>query len=188
VGALDGDHDTPLHLAADQGKLAAARLLLERGAGVHVRNKLGRTPLHDAMPGGFLDVVRLLLEHGADVEARDDDHVTPLHVAAQSGKYEAVQVLLDDGAKAHVRDKTGQTPFDLASTDEVKELLRKHELGEPNKSFHRSSSRDLKVSNLHLSTFAYLRLCSRDRGAAIGLHTLHLGAIKFVRQSGDVIG
>jgi len=113
-----------------QGKVAAAQLLLEHGAVVHVRNKLGRTPLHVTISNENPDMTRLLLEHDADVEAEDNDHVTTLHLAARNGKREFIQVLLNYGANVHARDKRSQTPFDVASTEEVMKLLRRHELRE----------------------------------------------------------
>ena len=66
------DKNTSLHLAAWKGKLAAAEKLLEHGAIVHMRNKVGWTPLHHASFYGHLDVMQLLLEHRADADAQND--------------------------------------------------------------------------------------------------------------------
>ena len=125
------DEDTPLPLAARQGKLAAVQVLLDHGGVqvVHVRNKHGWTPLHAAVLGECPDIIRLLLEHGADATAQDNDYATPLHLAAQNGKFEAVRVLLELGASTHERDKMCKSAFELASTgghQEIIELLSKH--------------------------------------------------------------
>jgi D-alanyl-D-alanine carboxypeptidase len=45
VGARDRKGDTPLHLAAYQGDLASAEVLIKNGAQVDARNKRGVTPL-----------------------------------------------------------------------------------------------------------------------------------------------
>jgi ankyrin repeat protein len=100
---------------------AAAQVLLEHGANVHVRNKNGQTPLHLAFEYHHSGIVALLLKFCADVDAQDNDDITPLLVASgQFALYDAcataaAQVLLKHGASVHVRNKNGQTPLHLAS-------------------------------------------------------------------------
>ena len=79
----DGDGDTALHLASHDGQLELARVLLENGADLEVRNKYGETPLLLACGGQWCsaDVVRLLLENGADVHARDKQGRSAMQVA-----------------------------------------------------------------------------------------------------------
>jgi ankyrin repeat protein len=89
IQAIDVEHNTPLHVAADQGKFAAAQLLVEYGANVHARDIKTWTPLHIASWGGYPDIMRLLLEHGVDVQPIDNKQVTPLHLAANQGKLAA---------------------------------------------------------------------------------------------------
>ena len=60
-----------------------ARLLLEKGAGLEVRNAYGATPLITACAVGFFSVVRVLLDAGANAFATNDRgrnalDVTPL--------------------------------------------------------------------------------------------------------------
>ena len=60
-----------------------ARLLLEKGAGLEVRNAYGATPLITACAVGFFSVVRVLLDAGASAFATNDRgrnalDVTPL--------------------------------------------------------------------------------------------------------------
>jgi ankyrin repeat protein len=127
VDAQDNDNMTPLLLASgrdpydDARATAAAQLLLDHGASVHVRNKNGQTPLHLASEHHHSGIVALLLKFGLDVDAQDNDNMTPLLLASGRDPYddaratEAAQLLLDHGASVHVRNKNGQTPLHLAS-------------------------------------------------------------------------
>ena len=77
---------TPLYLASEgeyPKDCSVLRLLLERGADVNARTKVGSTPLHMASSRGALEIVRLLLEYGADVEAKDDDGQTAIHLVCK---------------------------------------------------------------------------------------------------------
>jgi ankyrin repeat protein len=129
VDAQDNDDVTPLLLASgrdtvdDARGTAAAKLLLEHGASVHVRNKNGQTPLHLASQFNHSSVVALLLKFGADVDAQDNDNMTPLLLASGRDTFDfddargtaVAQVLLEHGASVHVQNENGQTPLHLAS-------------------------------------------------------------------------
>ncbi|KAI4294127.1 ankyrin, partial [Schizophyllum commune Tattone D] len=67
---------TLLHIAADNGHLGVAELLLERGARIAARSKQQETPLTRAAFNGQEDVVRLLLDKGADIKDCDEDGYT----------------------------------------------------------------------------------------------------------------
>ncbi|MHB1242851.1 MAG: ankyrin repeat domain-containing protein [Gaiellaceae bacterium] len=72
--AWSPDGFTALHLAAFFGQEDAARLLLERGADVHVVSRhetIKVPPLQSAAAGGHPGIVELLLEHGADPSTAD---------------------------------------------------------------------------------------------------------------------
>jgi len=98
-----------------------ARVLLEHGASVHMRNYNGQMPLHQASGRGLFGIVALLLKFGADVDALDDDSMTPLLLVFQYNLGDHIritktaQVLLKHGASVHVRNKNGQMPLHLAS-------------------------------------------------------------------------
>jgi len=57
---------TPLHEAAEAGKLEHVRMLLDAGARVDVKTAAGDTPLRLATTMGHHKVVTLLKQHGAD--------------------------------------------------------------------------------------------------------------------------
>ena len=67
---------TPLELAAAEGLVSTARLLLSAGRADPnaAETALGFTPLHTAAGKGFADVAEALLDAGADA-ARQNDQV-----------------------------------------------------------------------------------------------------------------
>ena len=73
--------DTPLHVAAMNGRTEVVKLLLAGKADVNARNDYGVTPLHNAAGNGLTEVVALLLAGGADVNAKDEFGQTPLKMA-----------------------------------------------------------------------------------------------------------
>ena len=75
----------PLHSAASSRNLAAARVLLERGAPVNARQQGGWVPIHAAAQNGDADMIDLLLAHGADSEIANDEGKTPAMVAKDKG-------------------------------------------------------------------------------------------------------
>lgn len=81
---------TALSYAADRGHLEVVKLLLERKAGVNVKDTFyGATPLIWAAQKGHAEVVRALLEHGA--EGKED----ALMIGASAGQLALVKVVLD---------------------------------------------------------------------------------------------
>jgi len=129
-------HSTPVHLASFHGGFKVAKLLLDHGVDINVRDKKGRTPLHkslidleDGMADYYIDAVWSLLEHGADVNALDNNHLTPLHVVLEYGNIKATRVLLEHGADVHVLDADDSTLLHFASESgnaEAARLLLEH--------------------------------------------------------------
>lgn len=81
LSQADEDGNTPLHRAAEQGQVAACRLLLSRGADINQQNVLRDTPLHIAVVNRRGSVIRCLLEYGADIEQRNFDGHRALDLA-----------------------------------------------------------------------------------------------------------
>ena len=136
IDHLRDEGRTPLHAAADLGRVEVAHVLLEYGANVGAEDNKGRTPLHDAMnyrtikKFGKVEVVRVLLEHGANVGAEDNEGRTPLHLAAKCGEIEVVRLLLEHGANIGAEDDGGETALQVASAvgdDETMKLLLEHD-------------------------------------------------------------
>lgn len=69
------------------GSPPIVRWLLERGAAVDARGRMGRTPLHLAAEHNLSpEVAKILIEHGARLDAVDDAGMTPLDVAVKHQK------------------------------------------------------------------------------------------------------
>ena len=111
---------TPLSTAVMNGKLEAARWLIDQGANVFQslsrrgeENELYTdfTLLHEAPIGGNLEIARLLLGLGADVNAASSNNMTPLHYAAVTGTNEVLGELINAGASVHAVDGEGLTPL-----------------------------------------------------------------------------
>lgn len=104
--------ETALMMAAIKGQLAAAELLLARGAQV---NRPGWAPLHYAATASEPAVLRLLLARGASVEAPSPNGSTPLMMAAGYGPEESVDALLKAGADAKRRNQKDLDAADFAA-------------------------------------------------------------------------
>ncbi|CAG8065482.1 unnamed protein product [Penicillium nalgiovense] len=78
---------TPLHQAADQGRLAAVELLLkQQNIDLQAQDPSGSTALHVATKRNHLSVVNLLLANpGIDINCKDMDGNTPLWWSTRLG-------------------------------------------------------------------------------------------------------
>src|SRR3982074_2076704 len=77
---------------------AAVTALLDQGAAINSRNRLGDSPLLIAAKGGNTPLALLLVERGADVNQRNLAGVSPLMAAAFEGNAEVARALLAKGA------------------------------------------------------------------------------------------
>ena len=122
LAGVSSSAETPLDdlgRAALRGDAEAVRSLLDRGADVESKTRIGSyTPLHLASRGGHVLIMRMLLEAGANPRAvTTTSGATPLHLAAASiGGAEAVEALLAHGADPNARESSaGQTPLMFAA-------------------------------------------------------------------------
>ena len=76
---LDDDM-TALHIASMHGRCDAARLLLQEGAALELRDAYGRTALHHAASENQEQMIRLLVDSGANCDAKDCQGRTPAEV------------------------------------------------------------------------------------------------------------
>ena len=116
VNAFAADGHTPLGLASFFARPSTVRLLLERGADVHIaaRNDMKVQPLHAAIAGRSTEVVSALLAHRPDVNARQQAGYTPLMGAAAANNDEMVNLLLARGADPTLVSEDGKTAVTVA--------------------------------------------------------------------------
>lgn len=92
-------NNTGLHWAASLGLAEMARLLIDNGADLDIRNEDGDTPLHWAAGEGQKELVVILIAHGADTNARGKNGWTPLRLAEAQSQKEIARILVAAGVR-----------------------------------------------------------------------------------------
>lgn len=122
----------PLFRAVDSENTEIASLLIQHGANVKQRTKVGPaffSSIVGPCQDGHLEMVKLLIENGVDVDVKEFRDFTPLRIAARNGHADIVQYLVEKGATIDTRAMDGATPLEHAAakghTDIVKYLLEK---------------------------------------------------------------
>lgn len=92
VNQQDSQGATLLHIAAANGYVQAAELLLEGGASMNLRDSDGWQPLHAAACWGQMHVAELLVSHGASLNGKTYLDETPIDLCEDE---EFRNILLD---------------------------------------------------------------------------------------------
>ncbi|KAH6609616.1 hypothetical protein Trco_002962 [Trichoderma cornu-damae] len=167
---------TALHAACYATTPSTIKTLLEKGAGVDVKDSMGRLPIHAAAFHG-IDNFEVILEAGGDIGARDDTGRTALHWAAQPGRAQVVEKiisLLPNKEAIDEPDIDGWTPLCWAARGSSGWLSQEH-AGEPQE--------QIKVMKLLLENGA-----NRFVQAAVGGQKwTPLKIARFSAQSDEVI-
>ncbi len=89
----NGFHVFPIHSAAAGSYNDIARMLIENGAQVNVKQQAGATPLHSAAQNGNLELLIMLLENGAQTDIRMEGGKLPADLAKEKGFEEIAEIL-----------------------------------------------------------------------------------------------
>jgi euchromatic histone-lysine N-methyltransferase len=124
----EAENGTPLHVAAAEGHVLTAHVLVQAGAELDAIDDEQNTPLMLACIKGKANVVRYLLSAGADLTLRGDDGMTCLHLATQSGHLECVHVILGQNNLPrkfiNLQDEGGWTPLVWACENKHEEVIQ----------------------------------------------------------------
>jgi ankyrin repeat protein len=94
--SINGYNVYPLQSAVAANNTDIAKILLEAGAEVNVRQISGITPLHSAAHHGNIELIILLLEAGSDVNAKTEDGKTAADLASIAGFNDLAKILSPD--------------------------------------------------------------------------------------------
>ena len=100
--------------------------LLDFGASVDERDRLGAKPLSHAARSGRLEMVDLLLARGAPIDARNLAGATALYFAAEASHAAIAARLIERGADVKLTGRSGISPIAAAAyagNDEIVEAL-----------------------------------------------------------------
>ena len=101
AAAWDARHSVlnpTLHNAAALGDAEWCHVMLEGGADVEGKDRIGMRAIHWAARLGQNDTVAVLLEHGADVNAEDEVDKTALRYATLNSHADTAALLREHGA------------------------------------------------------------------------------------------
>ncbi|WP_371376279.1 ankyrin repeat domain-containing protein [Thalassotalea aquiviva] len=97
--------DTPLILATYHNNSTLAKLLIDAGADINVKNTRGDTPLHWATHHGNVEISRLLAQKGASLYAVNSNNLSPYAIAQNKPNLLAAITNIDVQAKVDTPPK-----------------------------------------------------------------------------------
>jgi ankyrin repeat protein len=104
-----------LFSAAEKGCGTTALRLLEAGASLEARDRLGAMPLAYAARAGHVPIVESFLQRGTPIDARNLAGSTALYLATENDRVRVVSLLLDKGADPAIPGRAGVTPLAAAA-------------------------------------------------------------------------
>ena len=104
-----------LFAAVDANCVDLVTELLDHGASLDARDRLGARPLSHAAKSGHLRMVELLLARGAPIDARDLAGATALYFAAEGSHIQISQRLIERGADVRLTGRSGISPVAAAA-------------------------------------------------------------------------
>jgi ankyrin repeat protein len=104
-----------LFAAVDGNCIDLTTKLLDEGASLDARDRLGARPLSHAAKSGHLQMLDLLLARGAPIDARNLPGATALYFAAEGSHILIAQRLIERGADVNLTGRSGISPIAAAA-------------------------------------------------------------------------
>ncbi len=114
---------TQLHIAAEKGREAKVRQILDQDAEVDLGDDTERTALHYAVLNGHTAIVKILLENQADPNMQDENGMSPLLLLRHNAP-EILSLLIKHGANVNITDFEGKTLFNIAVQNRDVDFLK----------------------------------------------------------------
>ena len=126
---IDQEGNTPLHIAAREGKLEEVKKLIHyilniNPSLIEAKNNFGSSPLHYATWFGQLPIIKYLMKQGADIKTKDIFDQTLIHSAAWNGDLKLVKFFLEKGFFLEEKDKKGNTPLLSAAQNNHLQVMK----------------------------------------------------------------
>lgn len=99
INTVNSSKETLLHVAAENGHLSIAELLIQKGARLDLQNDAGHTALHRAASRGHTELMKTLVKAGAPIHTLDLKGKTPIHLAAENRHLKSVKLLVEEEAR-----------------------------------------------------------------------------------------
>ena len=110
---VDDDGDTALHCMNSRTSVTIAKLLVNSGADLNIRNKTRDTPICKAVWSGNREVVKYLAKK-AKLDVVGGRRGGPLHIACCQSDLHLVKILVNQGADVNLVDPVAGTPLQMA--------------------------------------------------------------------------
>jgi len=120
VNARYDFYATALHFAISKGYGDFAKMLLDKGAEVDIKDSQGATLLHVAVISKDIDMLNIVMDayrkNGLelDVDIKDNLGNTPLHNAIREDNDDVIQALAAMGAELNAENHAGYVPLSVA--------------------------------------------------------------------------
>ena len=115
---VDNHFNTPLHYAAESGRLSICELIFNHVDDKNLENNMGETPLQMAAENGHSLICKLFIKDSiSDDDSNPKNFLgnTPLHEAAKQGHLNVCQIIVDKVEDKNPANNGGTTPLHVAA-------------------------------------------------------------------------
>lgn len=108
INARNDGGVTPLLIAIDKSAIRTAGLLIDKGADINVKDRMGKNAIHYlAAAKNATGLLSKLQGSGLDINVKDSTNRTPLAIAVENNRTDNVEYLLNIGADVNGKDQAG---------------------------------------------------------------------------------